>query len=176
MPLGVGSESNTAKLEACLAAVNSWLSTKFLLLNSAKTEMMVIGPAKLGHLFDHITLSLDDCAINRRDQVKNLGVLFDQTLSFDLHIKEVTRVAFFHLRNISKIRSILSFKDSEVLIHAFVSSRLDYCNVLLSGLPKKSLRSLQMVQNAAARVLTGASRYEHITPVLSSLQSLRCCC
>ncbi|KAF7660854.1 hypothetical protein LDENG_00274070, partial [Lucifuga dentata] len=75
----------------------------------------------------------------------------------------------FHLNNIAKIRPILSLHDAETLIHAFVSSRLDYCNVLLSGLPNCAIRSLQLVQNAAARILTKTRKYDHITPALSEL-------
>jgi len=63
--------------------------------------------------------------------VRNLGVIFDQNLSFDAHIKQVSRTAFFHLRNIAKIRNILTQSDAEKLVHAFVTSRLDYCNSLL---------------------------------------------
>ena len=52
------------------------------------------------------------------------------------------------------------------LLHAFVSSRLDYCNSLLYGLPKCELNKLQAVQNAAARLVGGLSRYDHITPIM----------
>ncbi|KAI3356418.1 hypothetical protein L3Q82_017633 [Scortum barcoo] len=81
---------------------------------------------------------------------------------------------FFHLRNIAEIRHFLSQSDAEKLIHAFVSSRLDYCNSLLSGCPNKSLKTLQLVQNAAARVLTRTRKRDHITPVLASLHWLPC--
>ena len=74
------------------------------------------------------------------------------------------------MRNIAKVRHILS--QNEKLVHAFVTSRLDYCNALLSGCPNKSLNRLQVVQNAVARILTETSRRDHITPSLASLHWL----
>ncbi len=60
--------------------------------------------------------------------------------------------AFFHLRNIAKLRNMLSVSDAEKLVHAFMMSRLDYCNALLGACPASSINKLQIVQNAAARV------------------------
>ncbi|XP_061913857.1 uncharacterized protein LOC133656987 [Entelurus aequoreus] len=74
--------------------------------------------------------------------------------------------------NIAKIRSILSTSDAEIIIHAFVTSRLDYCNVLFSGLPMSSIKRLQLVQNAAARLLTKTRKFDHITPILAHLHWL----
>ncbi|KAI5085272.1 hypothetical protein C0J45_3289, partial [Silurus meridionalis] len=72
----------------------------------------------------------------------------------------------FHLRNIAKIRNMMLLQDAEKLVHAFVTSRLDYCNALLSGCWSKCRNKLQLVQNAAARVLTRSRKYDHISPVL----------
>lgn len=52
---------------------------------------------------------------------------------------------------------------------AFVTSRLDYCNSLLSGGLRTYLRGLQLIENAAARGLTGISKRDHFTSVLASL-------
>ncbi len=67
---------------------------------------------------------------------------------------------------------MLHVSDAEKLVHAFMTSRLDYCNALLGGCPASSINKLQVVQNAAARVLTRSRKYDHITPILQSLHWL----
>uniref|UniRef100_A0A8D3CRZ4 Reverse transcriptase domain-containing protein n=1 Tax=Scophthalmus maximus TaxID=52904 RepID=A0A8D3CRZ4_SCOMX len=160
------------KLLDCLKDIKAWMTYNFLLLNSEKTEVIILGPKHLREtLSDHI-VTLDGITLASSSTVRNLGVTFDQDMSFDSHLKQVSRTAFFHLRNIKNIRNILSQKDAEKLVHAFVTSRLDYCNSLLLGCPNKSVKSLQLIQNAAARVLTGTRKRDHISPVLESLHWL----
>ena len=74
----------------------------------------------------------------------------------------MTKIVFYHLRNIAKVQSFLSQADIERHVHAFITSRLDYYNALLSGLSKKTIGQLQNIQNAAARVLTKTRRRAHI--------------
>ncbi len=122
------------------------------------------------NLLDY-NLQLDGCTVTSFT-VKNLGVILDSILSFENHISNVTKTAFFHPRNIAKLRNMLPVSDAEKLVHAFMTSRLDYCNVLLGGCPASSINKLQIVQNAAARVLTRSRKYDHITPILESLHWL----
>lgn len=56
----------------------------------------------------------------------------------------------------------------EKAIHAFISSRIDYCNAHYAGLNHSLLNRLQLVKNAAARLLSGSSKHSHIIPVLHS--------
>ena len=111
-------------------------------------------------------------SLKPKDQVRNLGVIIDSNLTFSSHIKSIRKSAFYHLKNIARIRAYMSRQDLEKLIHAFITSRLDYCNSIFSGLTKKELGQLQLVQNAAARVLTRTRKATHITPVLRSLHWL----
>lgn len=168
-----------SKLEACLRDIKDWMTCNFLLLNSDKTDVLVLGTKAVKSKMANYTLNLDDYILNldassatTRAAIKNLGTIFDQDLSFNTHIKNISRVAFYHLCRIAKLRNMMSLHDAEKLVHAFITSRLDYCNALLSGCSKTSLNSLQMVQNAAARVLTRKRKYNHFIQVRASLHWL----
>ncbi len=58
---------------------------------------------------------------------------------------------------------MLTVSDAEKLVHALMTSRLDYCNALLGGFPAASINKLQIAQNAAASVLTRSRKYDLIT-------------
>ncbi len=137
--------------------------------------MFVIRPKALTRNNLEHCLTLDGCSHDSSSSVRNLGVLFDSNLSFDSHVSSICKTAFFHLKNISKLRpmlSMLSMWNAEMLIHAFMTSRLDYCNAVLCGCSAHLINKLKMVQKAAARVLTRIRKYDHISPVLSTLHWL----
>ncbi len=162
--------SKLYKLTECVY-VKDWMTNNCLLLNSDKTEILLIGPKNSTQNLLDYNLQLDGCTVTS-STVKILGVVLDSNLSFENHISNVTKTAFFHLRNISKLRNMLSVSDAEKLVHAFMTSRLDYCNALLGGCPASSINKLQIVQNAAAKVLTRSRKYDNITPILQSLHWL----
>lgn len=93
-------------------------------------------------------------------------------MKFDKQINSVVRASFFQLKRLRKLKHLLTFKDLETVIHAFISTRLDYCNALYAGISQSSLSRLQIVQNAAARFLTGTKKREHISPIQASLHWL----
>jgi len=101
-----------------------------------------------------------------------LLIILDPTLSFLPDANHFTKTAFIHLRNIARLGPSLSLATTEILIHALITSRLDYCNSILYGSPNKILNKLQYVQNSAAWLLTSTRRYEHITLVLHHLHCL----
>ena len=119
-----------------------------------------------------ITIQIGDAIMSLSQKCPNLGVIFDKTLNMKAHISNMCRAAYMQLRNIGAIRKYLSADSCSQLIHAFITSRLDYCNSLLINLPKSSLKSLQRVQNTAARILTLSRKHDHVTPVLIEIHWL----
>ena len=115
------------------------------------------------------------CLVNRSSHLLLQGTL-ESSLMSACHWKSMlpvpARPVFFHLRNIRRIRDCLSLADTEKLVHAFITSKLDNANSLLYGLPKFLINRLQNVQNAAARVVTRTRKYDHIKPVLKQLHWL----
>ena len=84
---------------------------------------------------------------------KNLAVLFDRHLNLKSHVNMVCQSARYHLHNINLARRFLTQNAVAKAIQAFVISKLDSNNALLHGLPSCELKKMQMVQNAAARLL-----------------------
>ncbi len=119
----------TSKLSKLTESVTNIKANHCLLLNSDKTKILLIGPKNSTQNLLDYNLQLEGCTVTS-STVKNLGVVLDSNLSFENHISHVTKTAFFHLRNISKLRNMLSVSDAEKLVHAFMTSRLDYCNAL----------------------------------------------
>ncbi len=159
-------------LTNCIKELKLWLEANYLKLNSDKTEVILIGSKAVVSKLSGQLMDLDGDLIMPSTKVRNLGVLIDSTLSFNDHIGKVVKTAFFHLRNIARIRSSLSQQDVETVTHAFVTSQLDYCNSLLYGLSVNNIKRLQYVQNSAARLITHTRKNDHITPIFYHLHWL----
>ncbi|KAK3523840.1 hypothetical protein QTP70_010455 [Hemibagrus guttatus] len=160
----------SARISACLADISSWMTAHQLKLNPSKTELLII-PGDPSPAQD-LAISLSNSMISPTASARNLGVTMDNQLSFSSHVTNVTRSCRFLLYNIRRIRPFLSTQATQVLVQSLVISRLDYCNSLLAGLPLNAIRPLQMIQNAAARLVFNLPKFSHITPLLRSLHWL----
>ena len=88
------------------------------------------------------------------------------------HVTNICRSAYIEIRRISNIRHYLTIDATKKLLCAFILSKLDYCNSLLSGSPKHLLDKLQKVQNSTARLVFKVRKHEHIKPLLQKLHWL----
>ena len=159
------------RLEGCVLVIDSWTLLNKLNLDKDKTELLVMSSLHRGRPpLSHIHVC--DERVLASPRAGNSGVLFDESLNMVPQVTAMCKSAFYHLRKIRLIRKHLTFDSAQVLVQALVTSKLDYCNSLLYGLPKNVDKQLQRLQNAAACVVTLSSKFCHITPVLANLHWL----
>ncbi len=129
-----------ARISGFLADISAWMKEHHLQLNLAKTELLVF-PATptLQHDF---MIQLGSSIITPSTLVRNLGVIFDDQLTFKEHIAKTARSCRFALHTIRKIRLFLKEHTAQLLIQVLVISKLDYCNALLAELPSNTKHNL----------------------------------
>uniref|UniRef100_A0A803TEJ9 Reverse transcriptase domain-containing protein n=1 Tax=Anolis carolinensis TaxID=28377 RepID=A0A803TEJ9_ANOCA len=157
-------------LDQCLAAVLSWMRVNKLRLNPDKTEVLQVSrKSDLGIGWQPV---LDRVALPLKAQVCSLGVLLDSGLTLETQVSAVAGRAFAQLKLVRQLRPYLEKSDLTMVVHALVTSRLDYCNALYVGLPLKTAWKLQLVQRSAARLLTGANYRARSMPLFKELHWL----
>ena len=97
-----------------------------------------------------------------------LGVDFDSDLTSKQHIRNVAKKCLYTLKNMFKNRRCINETAAKAMVYTMITSKLDYCNAILYGLPESTLKHFTRVQNLSARFISQNGKYEHITPVLKN--------
>ena len=140
------------KIEECVSDIRQWLDYNHLLLSEAKTEAIVVRSSAV-----HSPSSLSTICVCGRD----IGVLLDSRLDMSAQVSNVCRAAYSNLFRIAKIRTSLTTAACKTLVHALVTSRLDYGNAVLYGISDRLLHRLEMVQRSAASIAS-STRYSSL--------------
>ena len=156
----------TANLVTCITEISSWMTSNRLKLNTDKTQFLCAGTRQQLAKITTKSILLDGVSIELSDEVTLLGVVLDRELTFTPHIRRLSGRCFYQLRQLRTIRRTLTLDATKTLIHAFVTSRLDYCNGILPGVAAVHLRRLQSVLNAAAKLVVQKRKYDHVTATL----------
>jgi hypothetical protein len=165
-------QEDIKRMEKCLQEIRSWMKKNMLKLNESKTELLIITTKSKKDKVADVTLKVGEDSIKASPCVRDLGSWLDDTLSMRTQVQNTVKAGYYHLRTIGRIRKNLDDDTCAKIINATVTSRQDYHNALLAGSYQCITEPLQRLQNNAARLLTGARRSEHITPVLSELHWL----
>ena len=114
----------------------------------------------------HSSLLLSGAVINPSAGVKDLGVLISNDLSMTSHVNLLVSQCFYQLRRIKNCCSTLPRDTVKTLVNSFVISCFDSCNCLLEDTPAITTNKLQRVLNAAAKVIYGGRKFDHVTLLL----------
>ena len=151
------------RIDALSHDLHLWMSSNRLSLNSSKTQLIWFGTPQQLQKLDLLLLAENFPQFTFSTSVRDLGVTLDSSLTFSEHITQLTRSSYFQLRRIRAIRRSVSSSTLTSIVHAFVCSRIDYCNSVLIGLSKVRLSPIQSVLNAAARLIARLPKFSHIS-------------
>ena len=158
-----------SSIQSCIRDRQNGMLIDKLKLNPDKTEFLILETRQQVENVITSHLVVGESRICPSTKVKNLGSWFDPNLDMISHINNICSSSFYYLYNICRIRKYLSPQSAISLIHVFITTKLDYCNSLLYGLPTIHIDNLQRVQNATTRLVTKTPCICHITPILEDL-------
>ncbi|KAJ8030498.1 Propionyl-CoA carboxylase alpha chain, mitochondrial [Holothuria leucospilota] len=137
------------EIENCVKDLRAWMLSNKLKINDSKTEFMLLGSKSSLAKVCVNSIQVGECVVQKVPYVRNLGVWLDEHLDMQLHITKQCQKAMMHLQDIRSIRKCLTREATRSLLHAFVTSCLDYGNSLLISVPKVHISKLQMLFNVS---------------------------
>src|SRR6218665_845773 len=137
------------------------MSSNRLKLNSEKTQFIWLGDQQQLNKVNINSVNLLSSTVNFQSSVINLGVTIDGPLTKKDHLLRICRTSFYQLRQLRVIRGSSAIETA--LVHAFVSSRLDYCKSFLAGLTDERTNKLQSLLRSAARLSLRKLKFDPIT-------------
>ena len=152
--------------------LRNWCLNNSLLINPDKTKLIVFGTKQMLSRLDDFKLSLLGKQLTPCDPVRDLGVYVDSHLSYDEHISKTVSSCVSRLCQINRANNVFDQRTPKLVINALVFSRLCYCSSVWSNTAKKNVNKLQLVQNFAACIVANKRKYDHVTPILKSLNWL----
>ena len=156
----------------CISDVRSWMGANKLMLNDQKSEYMIVTKNVLPDDVKLLDFKIGESVIEPSESLRNLGSRWDKHMNMSTNVANISKACFMQLRNLWSIKKFIGSDTLATLNHAFVTSKLDYGNALLYGIPKTTVSRLQYMQNCAARLIRGARKFNHVTPLLIDLHWL----
>ena len=139
--------------------MNSWCSTHGLDLNFAKTKIILFRKPNIPRPLASSTFSL-------MPVVKLLGVTYEESLSFDLHVDAICNKASQRLFVLRRLKPFLCKEDLVHLYCAFVMSSLEFCNPLFVGISEQNSNKIEKIRRKSHRIICGSDCVsECLTPL-----------
>ena len=142
----------SSKLVLNISYVKDWMNRNQLKMNDAKTEFIVFGSKHQVQRNDLKSLNIDNTTISAKLVIKFLGAYLDESLNMKTRIAHRTKNALYNLYLIKNIRKYITQERAKMLLCSLVLSQLDYLNLVLTDLPKATLRPYNYTQRYAARL------------------------
>ena len=161
------------KLEAAMKAAQNWYSNNFMLNNVGKTDFLIFSPQRKNETLDCDIYNVNEKkTISSKSEIEILGVYIDSNLKFTKQINQIKKKAFNTTRQIHRINYFLPMEQKLMLYNTIIAPLFNYGDVIWGGCDEKDSKSLQKIQNFAARSINGKKKYDSATESLKKLKLL----
>ena len=160
-----------SRINQDLTKIRNWCFDNQL-LNPGKTKSLVCGSRQMAAKVRDFQLSLLGNPVVPVKCAGDLGVILETSLTFDNHITSLVSSCTSRLRLINQAKYCFDKHTLTIIINALVFSKLYYCSSVWSNTSDSNISKLQAVQNFACRIVSGARKYDHVTPILKELRCL----
>jgi len=123
------------------------MTQNLLRVNDNKTNILYLTSTHCVKSLKTPVLNMDASSITPNGSVQNLGVLVE-------HVTSVCRAAYYYLKNIHRLKRFFIKEGLVTIVHASITSRIDYCNSLLYGLSDYNINGIERIQNSVACIVT----------------------
>ena len=168
----VAKQTSIELLENTAINVKSWMDENWLCMNDWKTEFIMFRSRQMLQLCTMNFIQVNGCNIARSKVIRYLGAWLDQSLQLKIHINNKCRIAMLNFQRVKLVRPFLMESAAHTLVIGLITSHLDYCNTIFSGIPNCLLDHLQHVQNAAAKLVCNKRKYDSTRDCLMYLHWL----
>jgi len=158
-----------SRLEHSLSCLGDYFHLNGLKVNVSKFELIVFGSKQNLRNLPTINVSYRDTCLTPSSEVKNLGLIFDQHLSWDAHVRALSRRCCGILIALSHLRHYLPPETLPEIVTALVISHIRYCLAVYGNGTAKNLAIIQKIMNFAARVISGKRKFDHVSDVRDAL-------
>ena len=162
----------TSEIVKCLDEIVKWSNMHFMKINPDKTEILMMYPSSLNKEVIIRGVIYEGECIRFSNEVKNVGLWLDKNLNMNKHVTSIASHCYKIIKDISKIKKCLERDHLERLVHAVITSRLDYCNSVFMNISQNNLFILKKVQHAAARLVLGKRKRDSASQALRQLHWL----
>ena len=161
--------NDNSSLINCTNNIRNWLINNNLLLNIDKTLLINISKKLTQNKFP--IYLIDNLIVEPSKTVKCLGVIIDEHMLLDNHLRFTAKKAFYYFSKVKKIRKLLSFHNLKMISQSYIISHLNYCNSIYYGITKSRINYLDRILRIIVRMIYGFKRKDHnsITECLTSL-------
>ena len=158
-----------ARLEGVLASLDQWFCSNGLKINVDKTQLMLLGSRQNVRSIPPFVVKFRDHRLVPCSEAKNLGLVFDRTLSWNSHISHITKRCFGILSGLSHLRHCLPHGVIVTLVNALVLSQVRYCLTVYGNSTCANTSRIQKILNFSAKVIFGRKKFDHVSDLLQEL-------